>query len=334
MRLRVAEDKVAEAHVLLHDVAQVNAHGLGVLVDEVEVLRLGLRLVLCFAALEYQRYVLVVLAYGAQQLEAGLGVLYAVLGVAAVRDDAERMVRVALVKLHGLLVVTRQHHLGPAPHAECGAVGVERLGREALALGEDVSVKHGQQRRVEAYAVLHKENHLHAGLGNVVLDVHLILDKLYYRHYEVGVAEPAEHVVEYREVFVLHAARNAVREGRQHDAWYRGELGLDVARHREGVVVRRTGHADYEVYARGGKHVLGLLRGADLPERGRVAHAQLGVFVEDFLVYASVVFKHEGVVRVGHDKNIEDTVGHEVHERHVLQIEFTPLLWDVFTHIS
>ena len=43
--LWVAEDKVAESHVFLHQVVQVNVHLCRVLVDEMEALSLGLLLV-------------------------------------------------------------------------------------------------------------------------------------------------------------------------------------------------------------------------------------------------------------------------------------------------
>ena len=145
--------------------------------------------------MQYQRYVFVVLPYLAEQLQSCLGVFLFALREAAVRDYSERIVAVFRVELHSLIVVSCQHHLRPAPHSQRGAVGVECLRGEALALGEDKAVESGQQRRIEAYAVLHEQNHLHACLGNVVFKVHLVLYQFYDGQNQVGVAQPAEHIL-------------------------------------------------------------------------------------------------------------------------------------------
>ena len=68
MCLRIAEDEISEAHVLLHNVAQVDTHGLRVLVYEMKMLRFSLRPVGSLAALEYQRHVLILLTDGTEQL--------------------------------------------------------------------------------------------------------------------------------------------------------------------------------------------------------------------------------------------------------------------------
>ena len=87
---------------------------------------------------------------------------------------------------------------------------VECLCGESLRLRQYVVVQVGQYRRVEAYVVLHKQYHLHSGLAYVVLNVHLVLEQLYYRHDEVGVAQPAEDIVEHRHVLVFNALGYAV----------------------------------------------------------------------------------------------------------------------------
>ena len=110
--------------------------------------------------------------------------------------------------------------------------------------------------------------------------------------------------------------------------------GLHLTGNGKGVVVGITGHTDDQVDIRRGQHGIGLLGGRHLGERRRVAHAQLHIFVEEFLIDTSVVLQHKGVVGVGHDEHVEDALRHQVDERHVFQIEFIPLLWYVvcFVH--
>ena len=323
--------------------AQVDVHLLRVLVDEVEALGLGPLGVHRLAAGEDQGHVLVAPANLPQQLQAGLGVAFLhvaqaangrLQGEAGVADDAQRVLVILLVEGHGLLVAGGEHHLGAAALALGGGMGVKGLGGEVFRLQEDVVIEIGQHGGVEADVVLDQQNHLHAGLLHVVVDVHLVLDELDDGEDEVGVAEPAEDVVEDGHVLVLHAAGDAVAEGGEHHAGHVGPEGLHLAGHLKGVVVGIAGHTDDQVDVGGVEHVAGLLGGADLGERGRIAHAQLGVLVEDFLVHASVVFEHKGVVGVGHNEHVEDAARHQVGKRHVLHVKGIELLGNiVFVHI-
>ena len=148
--------------------------------------------------------------------------------------------------------------------------------------------------------------------------VHLVLNEFYDGQDEVGVSEPAEHVVEDAEVFVLHATRDAVGEWCEHHTVYVGESRLYVARHGKGVVVGIARHTYHEVYVHGAQHTQRFLGGANLCKCRRIAQAKLHVLVIDFLFHTSVVFKHEGIVWICHYQHIVDAPHHEVDKRHVL----------------
>ena len=134
-----------------------------------------------------------------------------------------------------------------------------------------------------------------------MVKIHLVLDKFNDRQDEVCVAKPAENVVEYRQVLVLHTLCYAVRERRKHHAVNLRESRLYVACHREGVVVGIARHTYYEVDVHGAQHLIGFLRCAHLRECRRIAQSQLHIFVVYLLLNTSVVFKHECVVGVGND---------------------------------
>ena len=184
---RVAEDEVAEAHVLFDEPAQVDIHFLRVLVDEVEVFGLGLRLVLNLRALKDERHVFVALANLAQQLQTGFRIAlldvcqtatHSLHGEARVGDDAQHIIVVLLIPLYGFLVGRGQHYLWTTTLTLCSSVWVQSLGRKVFALCEDVVIQVGEHRGVEADVVLHQQYHLHTGLFDVVLDVHLVLYQL------------------------------------------------------------------------------------------------------------------------------------------------------------
>ena len=116
-------------------------------------------------------------------------------------------------------------------------------------------------------------------------------------------------------VFVLHSFRDAVRERRQHHAVNLGKSRLDVTCHREGVVVGIARHTYYEVDVHGAKHLIGFFRCAYLCERRRIAQSQLHILVVYLLFHTSVVFKHEGIVGIGHDEHVVYATHHKIHER-------------------
>ena len=82
-------------------------------------------------------------------------------------------------------------------------MGVESLGREVLRLGEDIVVEVRQYGAIEADVILHEQYHLHTCLLDVVLDIHLVLYQFDDREDEVGIPQPAEHIVEDGHILVL-----------------------------------------------------------------------------------------------------------------------------------
>ena len=59
----------------------------------------------------------------------------------------------------------------------------------------------------------------------------------------------------------------------------------------------------------------------NLCETGRVAQGERSVFIEYLFVDAAIVFQHEGVIRIGYQKDVENAPCHEVGKLCVLEIE-------------
>ena len=152
-----------------------------------------------------------------------------------------------------------------------------------------------------------------------MVEVHLVLHELDDGEQQLGVAQPAEDVLEEAEVLPLHVAGDAVREGGEHHQRRVGELFLDAPPDVERVGIVGTGHADYQLEAHLLQHLRGLLLRTHLCEAWRVAQAQAGVLLEEFLVDAAVVLEHEGIVGVGYQEHVEHATRHQVYKRGVLQ---------------
>ena len=139
--LRISEDEVAEAHVLLEDVAQVDAHLLRIFIDEMEPFSLSLLTVLTLGTFHDERHKLVARTNGPQQLQSSLGVFLnarqafagtrravgGLHGEAHIADDAEHIIMELLVDGPCLLVATCQHHFWSAAHTHRCRVRVQGL---------------------------------------------------------------------------------------------------------------------------------------------------------------------------------------------------------------
>ena len=220
-----------------------------------------------------------------------------------------------------LLIRTCQHDFGAAAHTQRALVGVQRLRREQLALLEHELVEVGKHRRIEADRVFHQENHLHAHFFDVVLQIHFVLYQLDDRHEQVVVAQPAEHVLENAQVFVLHALADAVRKGREHHQRNVRMLFADGPRDVERVAIVRPRHTDYEVEHGIVELLPRFFQRGNLRESRRIAQAQVHVFVENLLVDAPVVLQHEGIIRVGHEQDVEYPLGHQIGELRILEVK-------------
>ena len=202
---RVTENEVTKAHVLLDKLMQIDVKFGGVLVDEIKALRLSLLAVGYLRGVKDQRYIFVATANLPKELQTGLGIAFLDMretswhGLhreASIGNDTKGIVVILIIYLHRLLVVGSEHHLWTSTLSLSCSMGIKGLCREPLRLGKDVIIEIRQHGRIETDVVFHKQDHLHTSLLDVVFDIHLILKQLDNRHNEVGIAQPAEHVVE------------------------------------------------------------------------------------------------------------------------------------------
>lgn len=142
-----------------------------------------------------------------------LGRVVAVQHEPNVGDHAQNVLLVTVVEFHGLLVIGGQRDFRPGTLAQNLLLLVEGILEEFCVLQQDQLVELGQVGRVETYRVLDEQDGLHAAVGDVLLGVHFILDQLDDGHDQVGIAVPAEDVVEPRAILLLQTAVDVLREG-------------------------------------------------------------------------------------------------------------------------
>ena len=169
MRLWVTEDEIPEPHVLLQDMAEIDVHGLRVLVNEPESLLFRFSPVLRLRAFHDQGDVFVLRSDGLQQLDSSLRVLYSLDWEPGIADHPKSMVGILMVQFHRLLIVTCQDHLRAPSHTHGGRMAIQGLRGKALALHEDIAVQIRQDRTIEPDAVLHQKDHLDAHLLHIML---------------------------------------------------------------------------------------------------------------------------------------------------------------------
>ena len=209
---------------------------------------------------------------------------------------------------------------------------VQSLLRKVLALLQYIIIEIRQYRTIETDRIFYQENHLHACFLYVMFKIHLILYQLDDRKNKIGVAKPAEDIIEDTQVFILHTLGNTMRERRKNNTMDIGKLTLDVARYVEGIIISIARHANHQINDGRTQHGSSLFGSRNLSKGWRITETQLHIFIIYLLLDTSIIFKHERIVRIGYNQYIVDTAHHQIHKRYVFQVEFIPLLRYIIFH--
>ena len=209
---------------------------------------------------------------------------------------------------------------------------VQSLLRKVLALLQYIIIEIRQYRTIETDRIFYQQNHLHTCFLYVMFKIHLILYQLDDRKNKIGVAKPAEDIIEDTQVFILHTLGDTMRERRKNNTMDIGKLTLDVARYVEGIIVSIARHANHQINDGRTQHSSSLFGSRNLSKGWRIAKTQLHIFIIYLLFYTSIIFKHERIVRIGYNQYIVDTAHHQIHKRYVFQVEFIPLLRYIIFH--
>ena len=249
---------------------------------------------------------------------------------AHVGDHAEKVLAVSVVELGSLVVAAGEEDLGPGAFAEDLLLLVEGVFEELGVLEQDQLVELGQVGRVEADRVLDQKDGLHAAFEDVLVGVHLVLDKLDDTDDQVRVSVPGEDVVETRMVLLLDAAVDVLREGGEQRHGGVGVSLLDDLGELEDVGLPDVVHREDEVVgvdlAQGFE---GLGRVADARQRRRVRHVEVDVLLVDLGFDVSVLLEDVAVVTATDEQDLVDPVLHETVG------EFAPVghvLFEAFVH--
>ena len=242
---RIAENEIAESEIAGDEVFQLSIHILRAFVDE------GCSALTCIFTsrslrrLHDERHILVGLSDFGKQLESRQVVFHPVFRKTAVADHSKHVLLVFVVELPCLLIVSGQHDFWTSTHPESLQLRVERLSGKQETLLEHEIVEARQDGRIESDGVLHKHDHLHSRL-DVVVEIHLVLNEFDDGEEQFCVAQPAEHILKYGKVLILHPLCDAMAEwGEDHNRDFL-VFRLDFASDVEHVAASGSRHADDE----------------------------------------------------------------------------------------
>ena len=308
-----AEDEVAEAEVLEHDVAQLLEEEGRPLQQEVGAEAAGEHLVLGARGVQDDRHVREHPAHVAREVGPGLRVLAAAPRELDVGDDAEHVVAVRGEGVLGLLPRRAQQDLRPRPHPQDLLRDVEPLLDHPLRVVEELGVHHRQERRVVADVVLDEQDHLHADLARVVERVAPVLHRLDDADEDAGVALPQERPLDVRGVVPCVELGELARVPREEDDGRVEALGLHAARELGRVHVREVRRRDDQVHVRllPGEAQSGL-SGRDAGERRRVVEVEVAELAEQAFRQLARLLEDERVVGGGDQQDVHDAVAHQV----------------------
>ena len=173
-------------------------------------------------------------------------------------------------------------------------------------------IDRGQVGRVVADRVLNQQNRLHTTLQDILVGIHSILDQLDDGDNQIGIAVPAEDVVQSRTILLLDATIDILREAsQQHHGHLRVAL-LDDAREGKHIGLAHVVHRQNEVETTLRLQTLQRLGSrADARQRGRVAHIEVHILLVDLRLDVAVLFENIAVVAATYEQDLVDSVAHK-----------------------
>ena len=234
-----------------------------------------------------------------------------------IRDDAQHVGLVFLVKGHGVVVVGGHQDLGTGAFPETLLAFVQGVADGRVVLLDDETVQFGQIRGVVSDRILHQQDALDAVLQDVHGGVPAVLQELDDGDDEVRGVVPAEDAVEMSHVPVLHLLVDLLREGGQKDDGSIRSDFLGAAGELEHVDFAHVVHRDDQVVAlRTSLHQLqGFHGGLHAVDHRRAGEVELGILGGDPGLDPSVLFQGELVVVVAHKEDPADPTRHQGRNR-------------------
>ena len=174
---------------------------------------------------------------------------------------------------------------------------IERLLEELSALLENHPVELRKIGGVVPYRVLHQENALYAHLKYVIISIFQVLKQLDDSHDQVGIAVPAEHIVDSRSVLTCNPLVHFLREMRKKHKRKTATFLLQIRSQIEHLLVTDVVHTydHIDTHSRL-QHLTCLRRRLHPDEFRRGAEVQVDIFLIDLCLNLTVLFKDKGIV--------------------------------------
>ena len=148
---RVDNHKVAKTEVVHNGIAKVDGQLFGIFIYKNST-ELADRTCIChFRRFNDNRQIGIVFSEIAGKSQTCVSIFHSLALKRHIADYAEHLLAVFLIQLHGLFVVTGEHHFRTATHAQHLLVLVEGFCREKLRLLEQKFIDMRKHRRVKAY---------------------------------------------------------------------------------------------------------------------------------------------------------------------------------------
>ena len=315
-RVWIAEDEIAKTKMFGHQILEILIDHLGVLVDEGSLALVGIRFLVALAGVEHQRHILIHLTNGTQQLKSCQFILLLAISKhreTAIADDAQDIVAIFRIERPCFFVGTCQDNLGASTHTQHLQLRVQRFCGKLQTLLQDKLIEIRKQGRIETDAVLNHKNHLHT-CCQVVIQIHLILNQFDDGQQQFRITQPAEHIFEHTQIFILHTARDAMREGSEHHNGECRELSLDASSNIEHIIISRSWHTNDQIKLRPANQSCRILLRSSTEETRRITQTQLRILIKNLFIHTSIIFQHEGIIGIRNNQHIEHALLHQIHK--------------------
>ena len=322
-RFGITKNKISETKIIRNNTAQIHIHFLGILINKTGTIFGSIRRIFRFGRLDNKGHERIFFSYGSTKFNTCQPILLSTLytGKPYIGNHPKYIVFILFVQSNSFLIRTCQYYFRTSTHTQGALMSIQGLSRKLLALLQNELIQVGQHRRVKTDAVFHQQNKLYSYFCHIVLQIHLVFYQLNDRYQQIGIAQPAEHIVKCAQIFIGNTCCNTMTERSKNDNRNVLIQTLDMTPDIKTIIISRTRHANNKVKCHICEQGQGLFFCRNLRKAGRITKRQGSIFVKNFFINTPVIFKHKSVIRIGYQQDIENTPRHQIGKLRIFEIK-------------
>jgi len=164
---------------------------------------------------------------------------------------------------------------------------------------KNILVQMRHNRRIPTYRVFNKKNNLNPNRIDIFFHVHSVFNQFDNSQEDIGITQPAKHIIDSAQIFVCQSLRNRRRKRSKNHNGNFGIFFFNIFCPFKRINAIATRHGNNQFKSTGAKQLIGFFFIRNKRKTWRITQIQSSIFIKNLLVNSSVFFQHKCIVFTG-----------------------------------